>query len=141
MAISPAVVYYGGNGYYVGVSPSGHAIALETNKERNSAPTPIELLLIAVGGCMGSDIVSILEKKRERVTGYRVEVHGERRTEAPASYESIRLHHLITGHNISELAVQQAVELSNTKYCSVAATLRPTAEISVTYEIISDATA
>ncbi len=139
MAGTPAVVYDGNNGYFIGITPSGHAITLETDKDRNSAPTPIELLLIAVGACMGSDVVSILHKKREQLTEYRVEIHGVRRDETPASYATIQLHHLLTGRGLSESAVQQAIELSNTKYCSVAATLRPSAEINVTYEILEDA--
>ncbi len=136
MAGNSAIVYDGNNGYFIGLTPSGHAITLETDKDRNSAPTPIELLLIAVGACMGSDVVSILNKKREQLTGYRVEIHGVRREETPSSYATIQLHHLLAGRGLSESAVQQAIELSNRKYCSVAATLRPSAEISVTYEIL-----
>lgn len=136
MAGNSAVVYDGSNGYFIGVTPSGHAITLETDKERNSAPTPIELLLIAVGACMGSDVVSILKKKREPLIDYRVEIRGVRRDETPASYETIELHHLLSGHGLSDLAVQEAIELSNNKYCSVAATLRPSATIGVTYEIL-----
>jgi putative redox protein len=136
LAGNQAVVYDGNNGYFIGITPSGHAITLETDKDRNSAPTPIELLLVAVGACMGSDVVSILHKKREQLTEYRVEIQGVRRDQTPASYETIRLHHLLTGRGLSESAVQQAIELADTKYCSVAATLRPTAEVSVTYEIL-----
>lgn len=85
---------------------------------------------------MGSDIVDILRKKREQVTDYRVEVSGERRADFPRSWKTIRLHHVISGHNLTESAVKQAIELADTKYCSVAATMRPTAEITVSYEIL-----
>ena len=84
---------------------------------------------------MGSDVVDILRKQRERVTDYRVEVRGERRTDFPRSFRKIQLHHVVQGHNISEAAVKRAIELSDTKYCSVAASLRPSAEISVTFEL------
>ncbi len=87
------------------------------------------------GGEPDSDVVDILRKKREVITGYRIEVTGTRRSDFPRSFETIRLHHVLTGENLSEQAVKQALDLSNTKYCSVAATLRPTANISVTYEI------
>ena len=85
---------------------------------------------------MASDVVDILRKKREKVTDYKVEVTGERREDFPRSFKSIKLHHILTGEALSENAVKQAIELSDSKYCSVAATLRPTAEISVTYEIV-----
>ncbi len=133
-----ATVHYGGNDFFVGISPGGHAQVMETNGERGSAATPIEMLLVALGGCTGSDIVDILRKEREQVTDYRIELRGERRADFPRSFKTIHLRHIITGPNISESAVKQAIELSDSKYCSVAATLRPTVTISVSYEIISE---
>ena len=138
MAESKATVHYGGNDFFIGISPSGHSLVMETNGERHSAATPVELLLIAVGGCMGADIVEILRKKREQVTDYRVEVRGERRRDHPRSFKNIQMHHIITGRNVSEKSVKQAIELSDTKYCSVAASLRPTAEISSTFAIVQE---
>ena len=138
MAELKTTVYYGGNDFFIGVSPGGHSLVMETNSVRGSAATPVELLLVAVGGCMGSDVVDILRKKRERVTDYRIEVRGERRSDFPRSFQRIQLHHVIKGHGVSESAVRQAIELSDTKYCSVAATLRPTAEISVTFEVVQE---
>jgi putative redox protein len=132
-----ATVHYGNNGFFIGISPGGHSFVMETNGERGSATTPIELLLTAIGACMASDVVDILHKKREQVADYRVEVTAKRRSDFPRSFSRIELHHVITGSNISEAAVKQAIELSNLKYCSVAASLRPTAEISVTVEIAS----
>jgi len=81
-------------------------------------------------------VVTALQKKRQRVVGYRAEITGERREAAPRSFQSVHVHHVITGHNVSEQAVSQAIELSDTKYCSVAATLRPTVRISTSFEII-----
>jgi putative redox protein len=92
--------------------------------------------LLALGSCTGVDVVSILRKKRETVTDYRVEVRGRRREDHPRSYERMEVHHIVTGRNISERSVAQAIELSEQKYCSVAATLRPTAEIVSSFEII-----
>ena len=138
MAEMKAVVHYGENDFFIGISPGGHSSIMETNGERASAATPIELLLIAVGGCMASDVVDILRKKREKVTDYRIEVTGQRREDFPRSFKSIKLHHVVKGESLSELAVKQAVELSDSKYCSVAATLRPTAEVSVTFEVLQE---
>jgi putative redox protein len=133
-----ATVYYAGEDLFVGVSPSGHAQALDTNHERSSAATPVELLLIALGSCTAVDVISILRKKRERVTDYRVEVRGQRREEHPRAYTRMEVRHLVRGHQVSEKAVAQAIELSETKYCSVAATLRPTVEIISSYEIVEE---
>ncbi len=104
MAEMKAVVHYGENDFFIGISPGGHSSIMETNGERASAATPIELLLIAVGGCMASDVVDILRKKREKVTDYRIEVSGQRREDFPRSFKSIKLHHVVKGESLSELA-------------------------------------
>jgi putative redox protein len=135
-----AVIRYGGAGFFIGVSPSGHAINIDTDHERSSAPTPMELLLIALGSCTGVDVVSILEKKRQRVTDYRVEVTGERREEYPKRFEKMYVRHIVTGVQLDPTAVARAIELSEEKYCSVAATLRPTVEIISSFEVIEAAT-
>ena len=134
-----AVIHNAGDGLFVGITPSGHAQVLETDHERGSAATPMELLLLALGGCTAVDVVSILEKKRERVTDYRVEVRGTRREEHPRAFTRMEVRHVVRGRGVSEKAVASAIELSETKYCSVAATLRPGVEIVTTYEIIEDA--
>jgi putative redox protein len=132
---SKATIYFAGDELFVGVSPSGHAQALDTNHERASAATPVELLLIALGGCTAVDVVNILTKKRAEVVSYRVEVRGERRAEHPRHFTRMEVKHIVRGHGITEKALAQAIELSETKYCSVAATLRPTVEIVSSYEI------
>ncbi len=133
-----ATVHFAGDDLWVGISPSGHAQALDTNHERSSAATPVELLLIAMGSCTAVDVISIMRKKREQVTDYRVEVKGFRREEHPRKFTRMEVRHVVRGRRISERALAQAIELSETKYCSVAATLRPTVEIVSTYEIIED---
>lgn len=131
-----AVVVMTGEDLFAGRSPSGHELMIDTDRARNSAPSPMELLLLALGSCTAVDVVSILRKKRAQLTGYTVEVRGERRDEHPHSYKRMTVHHIVTGRNISERAVAQAIELSENKYCSVAATFRPAAEIVSSYEII-----
>ena len=133
-----ATIHFAGNDFFVGVTPSGHAQALETDSHRGTAATPMELLLIALGGCTGVDVVSILQKKRQEVTDYRIEVRGERRDEFPKSFTRLFVKHIVRGRGLAEQAVARAIELSDTKYCSVAATLRGSAEIVTSYEIIED---
>jgi putative redox protein len=131
-----AVVRLTSDDLFNGYTPSGHTVMIDTDRGRNSAPSPMEFLLVALGSCTGVDVVSILRKKREHLTDYRVEVRGQRRAQHPRSYQRMEVHHIVTGRNISERSVAQAIELSEQKYCSVAATLRPTAEIVSSYEII-----
>ncbi len=134
-----AVVEYAGNDFYVATTPSGHAQVLEGNGERSAASGPLELLMIALGSCTAVDVISILKKKRQKVTAYRVEVRGERREEHPRSFRRMEVRHIVTGHGVSSEAVRRAVELSVDKYCSVAATLRPTAEIVSSFEVLEEA--
>ena len=131
-----AVVHFAGSDLFIGITPSKHAVTLDTDHTRAAAPTPMELLLVALGSCTAVDVIGILKKKREDITEYRVEVHGERRSDHPRSFSRMEVRHIVTGRNISEKSVAQAIELSDTKYCSVAATLRPTAEIVSSFEII-----
>jgi len=133
-----ATIYFADNDFFVGVTPSGHAQTIETNTERASAATPMELLQIALGSCTGVDVISILKKKRQHVTGYHIEVTGHRREEVPHSYTRLDVKHIVRGRDVSEQAVARAIELSDTKYCSVAATLRGSAEIVTSYEIIQE---
>jgi putative redox protein len=133
-----ATIHYAGKDLFVGTSPSGHAQVLDTDHERSSAATPVELLLIALGSCTAVDVISILQKKREHVTAYRVEVKGERRSEHPRHFTRMEVRHIVRGRNISGKSLAQAIELSETKYCSVAATLRPTVEIISSYEILEE---
>jgi len=133
-----ATIYFATNDLFVGRTPSGHAQAIETDSGRNSAATPMELLLIALGSCTGVDVISILKKKRQHVSDYRIEVSGQRRADFPRAYTRFEVKHIVRGRGISEQAVAQAIELSNEKYCSVAATLRGGAEIVTSYEIVEE---
>jgi putative redox protein len=136
--VTKAVVHFAGEDLFIGITPSGHALTLDTDHERSTAPSPIELLLVALGSCTAVDVAGILSKKRQKVTSYRVEVDGKRREEHPRAYTSMNVRHIVKGFNISKQAVAQAIELSETKYCSVAATLRPTVTIHSSFEIIED---
>jgi putative redox protein len=133
-----AIVRLVSDDLFVGITPSGHSMTLDTDSSRSIAPSPTELLLLAAGACTATDVASILVKKRQHVTAYVIEVSGVRRDDFPRKYTSMKVHHILTGRNLSRNAVAQAIELSDTKYCSVAATLRPGVEIQTSFEIIAD---
>ena len=134
-----ATVHYAGDEFFIGTSPSGHSQAIDTKGDRHSAPTPMEMLLTSVAACTAVDVISILQKKRQDVTDYNVEITGERANEHPRKFVKFHIHHIVHGRSVSEKAVADAIELSDTKYCSVAATVRPTAEITTSYEIVEAA--
>jgi putative redox protein len=134
-----ATIEWAGPDLFIGTSASGHAVVFDTDSVRSSAPSPMEMLLLSLGSCTGVDVVSILQKKRAKITGYRVEIKAVRRDEHPRSYRQITVHHVLRGTGLTEKHVAQAVKLSDEKYCSVAATLRPTANIISSFEIIDEA--
>lgn len=124
-------------------SGSGHTIAVDVSAAdggENTAATPMELLLMGLAGCTGMDVISILRKKRQQVSGYEIRVHGVRAEEYPQVFLDITVEHIITGHSVSETAVQRAIELSETRYCGVGATLEKTAKLTSVYRIIEEQT-
>jgi len=135
-----ATVIHAGDEFFIGIPPSGHAQAIDTKGDRHAAPNPVEMLLVSVAGCTAADVVSILKKKRQAVTDYRVEVSGTRKDDHPRAFIKFHVHHIVHGHNVSEKAVADAITLSDEKYCSVAATVRPTAEITTSFEVIESET-
>ena len=132
-----AVIKYIGDEMFVGTPPSGHAQVIDTKGDRHAAPTPVEMLLMAVAACTAADVISILLKKRQEVTEYLVEISGDRKEGHPRAFTRFNVNHIVHGRNVSETALARAIELSDTKYCSVAATVRPTAEIVTRFEIIN----
>ncbi len=120
---------------------SGHHVILdaaEHNGGQNSGPQPMEMLLVALAGCSGMDILSILRKKRQDITGYELRIHGMRAEEHPKVYLDITLEHIFTGHNIRPEAVERAIELTEERYCGASAMLGKTATIGHTFSIIED---
>jgi putative redox protein len=131
-----ARVHYAGDEFFIGTTPSGVSQAIDVKGDRRSAPSPLEMLLISVAACTAADVISILLKKRQDVTAYDVEVTGERVPDNPRKFVKFHVHHIVQGRSLSEKALADAIELSDTKYCSVAATVRPTAEIKTSYDVI-----
>ena len=136
-----AKVTYVNGMQFVGEAESGHAIIMDGPAEtggQNTGLRPTELLLIGLGGCSGMDVVSILRKKREKVTGVEVSVDGQKAEDYPQKFTEIKLNFLIKGSNISEEAVKRAIQLSMDKYCSVKATIEGSAKIDYAYKIIEE---
>ena len=131
-----AVVQYAGDEFFIGTPPSGHAQIIDMKGDRKAAPSPLEMLLVSVAACTAADVISILLKKRQEVTDYRVEITGDRADDHPRKFVSFHVNHIVHGRSVSARAVEDAVHLSDTKYCSVAATVRPTAEITTSFQII-----
>ena len=118
---------------FTGIATSGHAIILDGDKK--TASSPIELVLIALCGCTGYDVVSILQKKREPFTHLEVRAQAERATGYPAVFTEIKLTYRVGG-KVSRKAVEDAVHLSKEKYCSVSAILERTAKITTSIEYV-----
>jgi putative redox protein len=115
----------------------GHHFILD-DAAGNSGPKPIELIAIGLAGCTAFDVINILRKKRQEVTGYEVRVEADQRSEPPNVFTAVRLHHIVTGVNVSEEALQSAIHLSESKYCSVSAMLEASgAQIETTHEVIA----
>jgi putative redox protein len=119
---------------FLGVSPSEHVMVMDADSKSNKAPNPMEMLLLALGGCTASDMVTILEKKRQNLRSLVVECSGERAPEPPRIWVKIDVLFRLRGA-LDEQAVRRALELTKDKYCSVAAMLNKNAEISWKYEI------
>ena len=104
----------------------------------DTALTPMETVLASLAGCTSFDVVTILKKKRQNILGYSVETEAERTEEPPEVFTKIHIKYIVKGKNISKDAVEQAIQLSHSKYCSVGAMLKKTAEITTSYEIIQE---
>ena len=120
---------------FVATSPSGHAIVVDSDRETNSGPGPMELLLMALGACTATDVVSVLKKKRQKLESLDVVCSGERATEPPTVWTKLEIVYRLRGE-LDDAAVKHAIELSEEKYCSVAAMLKKTAKLTWRYEIL-----
>ncbi len=100
--------------------------------------SPMELLLAGLGGCTAMDVISILRKKRQDVTDYRLEISGTRAVDHPQTYTAISVRHIVTGRNLSEEAVRRSIQLSEEKYCPVHAMLSKAATITTDFEVLDE---
>ena len=120
---------------FVATSGTGHHILID-DAAGNTGAKPIELIAIALAGCTAFDVIGILRKKRQEVTGYEVTVEADQTPDPPQVFTKVRIHHIVTGVDIAEHALRDAIHLSETKYCSVGAMVKQSAEIESTYEIV-----
>ncbi|KAA1195049.1 MULTISPECIES: OsmC family protein [Photorhabdus] len=118
----------------LGESSSGHQIMMDGNAG-DKAPSPMEMVLMAAGGCSTIDVVSILQKGRYDVIDCEVKLTSRRREEAPRLFTHINLHFIVTGKDLTDKAVERAVILSAEKYCSVSLMLGKSVEITHSFEI------
>jgi putative redox protein len=120
---------------FVGTDATGHSVVLSGSKDQGGVK-PSQMLLVALASCTGVDVVDIMIKKRQPLSGLKIEVTGESDPDPPWAYRRIRVHYIASGHHISEKALAQAIDLSERKYCSVAATIRGVARITTSFEVV-----
>jgi putative redox protein len=130
-----ASVTYVTGGPFIGKADSGHATVLDWSGGTNSAPSPVEMLLLSLGACSAIDVVSILEKARTPAESFRVELSGERAEAHPRVFTKIHLTYVVKGKGIKPAALERAIHLSEEKYCSISAMIRDVAKIKSTYRI------
>lgn len=120
---------------FVGTDSTGHSVVLSTTEE-GTGVKPSEMLLVALSACTAVSVVDILSKKRLTLTHLEITASGEQDPQPPWTFRKIHLVFQLAGLGLTEKAVQQAIQISEEKYCSVAATLRGTAEITTEYKIL-----
>jgi putative redox protein len=126
---------------FSGIAESGHEVMMDASlsvggKDRGIRPS--ELIPVSFGGCSGMDVISILRKKKQEVTGFAMNVQGEQAPAHPHKFTSLHIEYEIKGRDISEEAVKRAIELSLDRYCSVGATLGMSAKITHSYRIVEE---
>jgi putative redox protein len=130
-----ATIKWIGGKQFVGIDSTSHSVVLSSADE-GVGLKPSDLLLIALASCSAVDVVEILNKKRLHLTSLEINAQAEQDPLPPWTFRKIRLHYCLGGRDLTEAAVAQAIALSEGKYCSVAATLRSTAEITTDFEIL-----
>ncbi len=129
-----ATVKWTGAEQFSATSPSGHSLAIDSDRGSNKAPGPMELVLMALGACTATDVVIVLQKKRQKLAALEVIVSGERAADPPTVWTKIEMLYRLKGQ-LEEAAVKHAIELSQEKYCSVEAMIKKTATVTYRYEI------
>lgn len=126
----------GGGHQFVGRTGSGHHLLLDDTTGA-TGPKPIELVAAGMAGCTAFDVITVLRHKfHQQVTGYEVRVEVDQAERPPQVFTAVRVHHIVAGHDIDPKALEEAIRLSEGKYCSVEAMLKRTAAFKTTYEIL-----
>jgi putative redox protein len=129
------------NMQFTGTASSGHTLIMDAEEDsggHNKGFRPMELLLVGFGGCSGMDVISILRKKKQRVSGLEINVKGKKSDMAPKIYKEIHIEYVVTGKGVEKGAVERAISLSLEKYCSVGATLAKAGTITHSYRIVEE---
>ncbi len=125
---------------FVAQTGSGHNLILD-DTAGGTGPKPIELVAAGLAGCTAFDVITILRQKyHQKVTGYEVRVEADQSERPPQVFTTVRIHHVVTGYEIQPAALEEAIRLSEEKYCSVGAMVRRTATFHTTYEIQTEKT-
>ncbi|MGA3212746.1 MAG: OsmC family protein [Terriglobales bacterium] len=125
---------------FVARTGSGHHLLLD-DSAGGTGPKPIELVAAALAGCTAFDVITVLRQKyHQKVTGYEVRVEADQAERPPQVFTAVRIHHVITGYEIDAEALEEAIRISEGKYCSVGAMVQKTASFHTTYEIVADKT-
>jgi len=125
---------------FAATTGSEHHILLD-DAAGGTGPKPIELVAVGLAGCTAFDVITVLRQKfHQKVTGYEVRVEADQAERPPQVFTSVRIHHVVTGFEIDPAAIEQAIRLSEEKYCSVGAMVKQTASLHTTYEIVEERT-
>ncbi len=123
---------------FVARTGSGHHLILDDTAGA-SGPKPVELVAVGMAGCTAFDIITILRQKfHQLITGYEVRVEADQAERPPQVFTAVRVHHVVTGCDVDPRAVEEAIRLSEEKYCSVEGMLKHTAKFNTTYEIVAE---
>jgi len=125
---------------FVGISPLNHRVVMDTEPRvggEDTAPRPMEVMLIALGGCTGMDVVSILRKMRVDFDEFHIKIKGERAEEHPKIYTKVEIIYTVKGKDLPEDKIKRAIELSQERYCPISAMIRKTSQLNYSYEVIS----
>jgi putative redox protein len=137
MGTSTTTVHWLSGKRFVGIDSTSHSVVL-SSKDEGVGVKPSDMLLIALASCTAVDVVDILAKKRMPLDSMEIVTTGEQDADPPWTFRKIHLKYRLSGRGLTDRAVEQAIQLADGKYCSVAATLRPTAEITTEFEIICE---
>ena len=125
---------------FTATSGSEHHMVLD-DAAGGTGPKPIELVAVGLAGCTAFDVITILRQKyHQKVTGYEVRVEADQAERPPQVFTAVRIHHVVTGLEIDPAAIEEAIRLSEEKYCSVGAMVKHTASLHTTYEIVEEKT-
>jgi putative redox protein len=125
---------------FVAHTGSEHHLLLD-DAAGGTGPKPIELVAVGLAGCTAFDVITILRQKyHQKITGYEVRVEADQAERPPQVFTTIRLHHVVRGFEIDAAAIEEAIRLSEQKYCSVGAMMQKTASLHTTYEIVAETT-